>query len=297
MRRSRRNLGAHWQYLIFRWIVRCRALPLARALMAIVVVYYTLLPHVRRRCSHYLRRRFGEAGGWRGFVRACRLHLNFGQVLLDKMVVEITGRFPVFSPLPAVWAELVEAAKNPDGCIVLTAHTGAWQVGLAGLEELKRPVHIAQPHDPDDPDTLSFERGTGATRHIINVAEPIVALVEIAAVLRRGNFVCMMGDRLARDTEKSVTVPFLGGNIALPVGAYALASVTRAEIVMLFSVHEKGRIRVVGAERFKVPPRLPRNDPSVFLPFATRFVRLMEEFVQSYPYQFFNFYNMWVDEA
>jgi len=297
MKGTYRNLGSHRQYQVFHWIVRCRALPLARALLAVVVLYYTLLPHVRRRCAAYLQRRFGKADGWTGFVHAYRLYLNFGQILLDRMIAGTTGRFAVCADTPDAHAQLRQAVKNPQGCIVLTAHIGAWQIGLAGLEELDRPVHIIQPHDPDDPDKHYFERGKGRACRIINALDPAGAFVETAAALRRGEIVCMMGDRLTRAAEKHVPAPFLGGTIALPVNAYALASMTEAELVLLFTIREKGLTRALRAERLRVPPSLPRQDPAAFLPFAARFAQAMEEVVLSYPYQFFNFYNMWLDEA
>jgi predicted LPLAT superfamily acyltransferase len=297
MKGAWRNLGSHRQYRIFQRIVLCRALPLARAVLAIVVLYYTLLPHVRRRCSPYLQRRFGKADGWTGFAHAYRLYLNFGQILLDRMVAGTTGRFSVCSPAPDIHAQLLQAMQNPRGCILLTAHIGAWQMALAGLEELDRLVHIVQPRDPDDPDKHYFERGKGRVCRIINTLEPVGAFVEIAAVLRRGEIVCLTGDRLAQKSDKHVAAPFLGGSIALPVTAYALASMTKAELVMLFTVREKGVTRPIRAERIKVPPGLPRHDPNVFLPFAARFAKAMEELVLRCPYQFFNFYNMWLDES
>jgi predicted LPLAT superfamily acyltransferase len=298
MKWSTQNLGSNLQYQIFHWIVRCRALSFARALLAIVVLYYTLLPHVRRRCSFYLQRRFDAAGGWAGFMHAYRLYLSFGQVLLDRMVAGTIGRFPLCTTAPAVREELLAAMRNPRGCILLTAHIGAWQVGLAGLEQLDRPVHIVQLHDPGNPDTHYFERGKGRVLHIINIAEPIGAFVEIAAALRRGEIVCLMGDRLpdGRDTEHSVAVPFLGGSIALPVSAYMLASMTEADLIMLFTAREEGVTRALLAERLQVAPALPRHDPAVFLPYATRFAQAMETCVQDYPYQFFNFFNMWLDD-
>ena len=175
MKRSSRNLGSHCQYQIFHWIVRCRALPLARVLLAVVVLYYTLLPHVRRQCFFYLQRRFGTTSRWMGFVHAYRLYLSFGQVLLDRMVAGTTGRFPLCPPDPGVHEKLLEAMQNPKGCILLSAHIGAWQIGLVGLEQLDRPVHIVQPQDPDDPDKHYFERGKGRTFHIIDISEPIGA--------------------------------------------------------------------------------------------------------------------------
>jgi predicted LPLAT superfamily acyltransferase len=34
----------------------------------------------------------------------------------------------------------------------------------------------------------------------------------------------------------------------------------------------------------------------VFYPYAARFAGALESYVQSYPYQFFNFFDMWKDD-
>ena len=298
MKWSNRSLGSHFQHKIFHIIVRCRALPLARALLAFVALYYTLLPHVRRRCSYYLQRRFTKASKWTGFVHAYRLYFNFGQILLDRMVAGTTGYFSIRPPAPAMREVLWSATRRPHGCILLSAHIGAWQMALAGLEEFDRPVYVVQPYAQNNPDKHYFELGNGRAFQVINALEPIGALIEANTALRSGGIVCLMGDRLMgnQSPENSVTVPFLGGKIALPVNAYVLASMTGAELVMLFSVREKGCTQGVLAERLDVPPGLPRHDPTVFLPYATRFAKAMEELVRDHPYQFFNFYNMWLDD-
>ena len=121
-------------------------------------------------------------------------------------------------------------------------------------------------------------------------------MVEAAAALRRGEVVCLMGDRLhgARQSGQSVAVAFMGGSIRIPASAYALASITGAELLMLFTVREKGVTKVFMAERLLVPAGLPRRDVSVFQPYAQQFAAAMETVVERYPYQFFNFYDIWL---
>ena len=85
----------------------------------------------------------------------------------------------------------------------------------------------------------------------------------------------------------------MGGSIRIPASAYALASITGAELLMLFTVRKKSVTRVFMAERLAVPAGLPRRDVSVFQPYAQQFAAAMENVVERHPYQFFNFYDMW----
>lgn len=293
--RTGNALGSRLQYKFFELMVRCRAIPFARAMLAVVVLYYTLLPHVRRRCSAYLCRRFPDHSSWRMFGHAFRLYLHFGNILLDRMIAGTTGRFPICVTEPHVREVIEKSGQSSRGCIILSAHIGAWQIGLAGLEQFDRPVNVVQLRDPEDADKHYFQRGNGRSFHIIDSSDPMGSLVEVGAALKRGELVCLMGDRLPGEAKAAscVEVPFLGGIIRVPINAYALASITGADLLMLFTIRENGVTRALLAERIFVPSGLRRHTPSVFLPYAMQFVGAMESVITRYPYQFFNFYNMW----
>ena len=250
---------------------------------------------MRLRCAAYIKRRFARAGGLGRFVHTYRLYLNFGQVLLDRMIAGVTGRFPFCETDQQVRQCFDVAGANPHGCIVLTAHVGAWQVGIAGLDQFDRPVNVVQLHNPADQGKHYFQHGRGRPFNIIDSADPVGSMVEAAAALRRGEVVCLMGDRMhgTRQSGQGVDVAFMGGNIRIPASGYALASITGAELLMLFTVREKGVTRVFKAERLEVPAGLPRRDVAVFQPYAQQFATAMEAVVERHPYQFFNFYDMW----
>ena len=289
------TLGSRLQYGIFEVLVRCRLLFVARMVLAFVVLYYALLPHVRLRCAAYIKRRFPRAGCLGRFVHTYRLYLNFGQVLLDRMIAGVTGRFPFCETDQQVRQCFDVAGANPHGCIVLTAHVGAWQVGIAGLDQFDRPVNVVQLHNPADQGKHYFQHGRGRPFKIIDSADPVGSMVEAAAALRRGEVVCLMGDRMhsTRQSGQGIEVAFMGGNIRIPASGYALASITGAELLMLFTVREKGVTRVFKAERLSVSAGLPRRDVAVFQPYAQQFATAMETVVKRHPYQFFNFYDMW----
>lgn len=105
---------------------------------------------------------------------------------------------------------------------MLTAHIGAWQVGIAGLEQFDRPVNVVQLHNPEDQGKHYFQHGRGRPFKIIDSADPVGSMVEAAAALRRGEVVCLMGDRLhgTRQAGQGVEVMFMGGSIRIPASAY-----------------------------------------------------------------------------
>lgn len=294
IRWSSRSLGSSFQHRVFYWLVRCRALVLARALLRVVVFYYTLLPGVRRRCRPYLRRRFPGARGAAMFGHAYSLYLNFGQALLDRSIAGITGSFPIQREGETV-SRLRGILAEGRGCIVLTAHLGGWQLGLAALEALGTPVHVVQRRDPGDVDKHYFEHGGGRVVRLIDASRPLETALAASMALRRNELVCMMGDRMV-DEAASARVSFLGGIIAVPLTAYALASITGAPLALVFSVRgQDGMTRPHWSGLVRIPPGLGRNAAQL-RPFALRFAAALEEMARLYPQQFFNFYDMWADD-
>jgi hypothetical protein len=56
--------------------------------------------------------------------------------------------------------------------------------------------------------------------------------------MRRGELVCMMGDRTYGSPAQKI--PFLGGDAPFPIGGYVMAAIAGAPIVTVFSLRESG---------------------------------------------------------
>ena len=286
-------LGSRLQYGIFALLVRCHLLFCAKMLLLMVVAWYCCVPRVRRRAYAYLAHRYPCCGGLRRWLRVYALYLRFARTLFARMEAGITGHFP-FGPVEPELVRIVEESAGR-GLIVLSAHFGGWQLGMAGLEHFGRPVQVVQWASPGEADRHYFERGKGRAFGIIDAANPAGVMVAATAALRRGEIVCLMGDRLAGDNarEKSVSVPFLGGTIRLPVTAYALASMTGASLAVVFTEWQGGRICLHEARVLDIPQGLSHKNVANFLPHATAFAASLERAVQCHPDQFYNFYDMW----
>ena len=95
-------------------------------------------------------------------------------------------------------------------------------------------------------------------------------------------------------SEKScLQVDFLGENASFPYSAFKIASAAGAPIVVFFSYktgYDSYALKI--SEIIQVPEDLGRSGES-FRPYVTQFVNELELYIRGYPYQFFNFYNMW----
>jgi len=72
-----------------------------------------------------------------------------------------------------------------------------------------------------------------------------------------------------------------------------LASATGAPVVILLSAKTgRSSYRLRLYETIRVPPGLPKK-PEAYAAYAGAFAACLERYVEEYPHQFFNFYDLW----
>lgn len=288
-----RSLGSRFKHGFFYATIKWLGMGPAYAFLFVVVFYYSLLPSVIRRSRPYLRRRFPEAGRFALWRHGFRLNHTFGLVLLERAAMGITGRIAAGaeSDEEKLVTDLLAEGK---GLLVLTAHLGAWQMSMVGLEYSGVPVNIVQRRDEGDVDRHYFEHGGGPAPTVIDAADPAASLALAAGALLRREIVCMMGDRARTGDSLPVETEFLGGEVSLPGTPFFLAGRFGCPIVVIFP-RRAGKMTVTGRAYgvVRVPESCGR-DPEKLQPYARRFAMAMEEFAAEYPYQFFNFHDMWL---
>lgn len=291
---SSRSIGSKLQHAIFRVFIRVGGYPAAYCLLFWVVLWYTLLPSVRKRSAPYRNRMFPEDTGLKQWVHCMRLHRELGKVLVDRAVTGISGKFSVRSSV-----EEGDLIKNlhaeGKGLILLTAHIGYWQMAARCLHEyVASPVNILLHRDEGDNDKHFFEYG--ANDYGIRIIDPKdgpASAVMLLQALQRGEVVALMGDRTYGNDAHTVKAQFLGGEVPLPYSAYRLAASSGAPVVITFAFRERpGAARHEIAAVIRVPENSGRGGKTYFS-YAEQFASSMEDAVHKEPYQFFNFYDMW----
>lgn len=266
----------------------------AYALLLFVVLYYTLFrPSVRARSSHYLKRRFPNRSPLARLWDSYRLSLGIGRILVDRAVLGILG--PERLKISLTGQQELEALLGEGhGLVLVTAHVGCWQLAMSSLKALATQVSLLIHREQGDLDRHFFEHGgEGAPFHMIDPAGYLGGALEMLQVLKHGEVLCIMGDRVMGGESGTVSVDFLGQPVELPFSPYKLASATGAPVAVIFPYQNgEGGYALQVAQVIRVPEQLGRSSQA-YRPYAAQFADALERFVAEHPYQFFNFFDMW----
>ena len=292
---SSRSLGSHFKHGIFYGLIRLCGPWAAYLLLYPVVGYYTLKILAGRGVYPYLKRRFPGAGSVRLLHGAFRLNLSFGRVLVDRAALGLTGRADFQAP-PEAAETLRDLLRAGRGLVVLTAHVGAWQTGLAWLGRAGAPVNIVWRRQADDRDRHYFEHDPrAAAPRIIDSAAPGPALAAAASALMAGEIVALMADRTRPEESLRVRTEFLGAGIDLPGGPFYLAARLGSPLAVVFTWRQ-GPGRVAGRVYKIIPPRPAAAEArggETLRPLAEAFAAALADFAAEHPFQFFNFHDLW----
>lgn len=293
-----RSIGSEFQHNIFYALIRLGGRRLAYFILVFVVAWYVLFrPSVRMRCSFYLARRFPGGNPFRRLLNSYRLSLALGKVLVDRAVLGILG--PHMLNCSLLGREGLQALlAEGKGLILVTSHVGCWQLGMANLEKLDAPINLLIHREEGDVSRQFFEHGGQTPPYrIINPSGYLGGTLEMLQVLKNKEVLCIMGDRVLGGKGSTITVDFLGGAVPVPFSPYKLASATGAPIAVVFPLQsgpDSYALRV--ARTIRVPENLGRA-AATYRPYAEQYIQSLEEFVQDFPFQFFNFFNMWTEST
>ena len=291
---SSRSVATRFQHGFFYALIHLAGRRPAYALLYLVAAWYTLFrPALRRRCYYYLKRRFPRAGRVGLALHSYRLAVAFGKTLIDRAVIgilapsQLTVEFASGEKLAALVAER-------RGLVLVTAHVGGWQAAMASIDFLHTPVNMLLQRAAGDVDRHWFEHaGRPRPFKIIDPTGYLGGSLEMLAVLKRGELLCVMGDRVLGSDRNVVRARFLGGEALFPTSAFRIAAATGAPLAVLFADKTGAASYALHLPlTLRVPDGLGR-DPESYRPFVEAFVAALEAFAVEHPYQFFNFHDMW----
>lgn len=269
---------------------------LAYAFLYIIVFFYTASPSVGRKARAYVSRRFRPKNKWEFFKHTYLLNLTFGRTLVDRAALGILGRVTVQSTDEE--RELCRRlCARGKGLILLTGHCGAWHMAVNLIDFIPVKKNVLYYKNPKDNDkTVAEHSGRQADFSFINPGGPLGGVVEMMAALQKGEAVCAMGDRVFGDPKNVVEADFLGGKIRVPYSFYRICAAAGAPAaVVFFPWLGAGRFSSWTAAHFDVPDYGPAKEN--YAPYAQQFVDALEAFCIKYPYQFFNYFDLWEDST
>ncbi len=290
------NYGNRAGFAIFHLLIRALGPIPAYLLLAFIVPYYLLLrTGARLSASFYLRHRFPGLGGVRLFMTTAYYIYQFGKVLIDQAAMGILKkeRFTIDVRGGEVLQRL---SKEKRGIVLLTTHAGNWQAAMANMNRIEKRVHLLFNLAGIEGRHFFDLAGQRDRFHFIPPGGFLGGMVEATNALNAGEVVAIMGDRAFG--AKTIEMEFLGEKAPFPMMPYYLVAATGANLVVLLTVR-------TGALSFSVEARcisgeedwtqMPREAAVKAL--MGRYVACLEEYVEKYPYMWFNFFDFWKTDS
>jgi phosphatidylinositol dimannoside acyltransferase len=139
------------------------------------------------------------------------------------------------------------------GAIIVTAHMGSFEVGLAALADVEPKIHVVFKRDRMD----GFETIRTALRKNLGIHEAPIdngweTWIALRDALRSNHVVVMQGDR-AMPGQKAQAVPMFDGHVLLPLGPLKLAQISGSPIIPVFTIRNpNGRCRLIAEAPIQV---------------------------------------------
>jgi predicted LPLAT superfamily acyltransferase len=291
-----RTRGGYFGNWWFVQLIRFLGLRWAYAWLVPVAAYFTVFsPRSYRSSVDYFRRVLEPQPFWKWPLLVCRHNFSFGVTLLDRVAVimkqtKIECRFEG----EHLFREQLDQGR---GIILLGAHLGSWETGGHLLGRLGKTVNIVVLEREEARVRNLLDRALEAKNfRLLTTDEHPLRSIPIAAALRRGEIVALLGDRSFGGAD--LAVPFLGGMARFPTGPYLLAAVSGAPLFQVFVVRERlGHYRFVSFPARFIGRELLRAGPDALRPHVAEYAERLAAVARQYPFQWYNFYPFWEEPA
>ena len=305
--------NAHWAeigestfvlgiWLLF-WIHRVLGRwPFRLCIYPVVAVHWFTHRLARQASLQYFERlqahtgALGRAPNWRDGIRHLAL---FAETVLDKLVAA-SGQYPTERVKASGREALYANVHIGQGGLIITAHMGCLELcriaeQQRGLLKLNVLVHTRH---AEKFNRMLKRLNPENDINLIEVTEvgPATAVL-LSEKVAAGEFIAIAGDRVPVFASKTVQASFLGHMAPLPIGPYVLGSLLQCPVYVLGCVHEGKGYHLyfkLLAERMQL--RRGQREAAM-AEYAQRYIDAVTELLVLSPYDWFNFFPFWDQQA
>ena len=284
---SGRTDGTSWMQRSLMSMLRVIDVRVFYAVVALVVPFYMVFSRKGYKAIRsYFRRR-----GDRGLRLLWHIYLNhfvFGQVVIDRFAVYAGKKFTFVEEGNYL---IDNSSENERGFVMLSSHIGNYELTGCTFDARRKKVNALV--YAGESEAIMAKRRQILARHnigLILVGNDMSHLFQMNAAIDNGEIISMHADRLL-GSQKHITCSFLGDDACFPAGPYALAAQKEVPIYAVFYMKQSPKVY-----HLYVRPIECENEGNVrnrMNSLAQSYVKVLEEMVNAYPYQWFNYFDFW----
>jgi len=297
--RELRERGSVWGMFLTAMVYRFFGRWLAEPLLCLVVAYFFLTDgRLRKSSAQYLSRVHGRPYG-RRWIQVYRHCLSFARTSLDRLDVW-TNRLEKYTFNYFGEAHLVRLRQEGKGAVLISAHLGSFDTLRALAKRHNAKVHVLT-------DFRNSRRVSSVLKRFCpGMDEGVVAydttsistIFELQQAVRRGEFVALLGDRIAAETARGAgrvsSAIFLGEKALFPQAAFIFAAHMECPVYLMFGLRRSVHRYDLYVEPFADPVELPdASRENALANYIAAYASRLEHYCRLYPLQWFNFYDFW----
>lgn len=284
---SGRTDGTTWMHRTLIAMLRAVDVRFFYIIVAITVPFYMLF---NRKGYRAMRDYFKHRGssGWRTIWHIYRNHYVFGQIVIDRFAVYAGVKFSFIED----GHELITSHSEQDeGFIMLSSHVGNYELTGCTFDASKKRMNALV--YAGESEAIMKSRRQIMEKHnigLILVGDGMSHVFQMNAAIDKGEVVSMHADRLF-GSMKHISCRFMGEDANFPIGPFAFAAQKNVPVYAMFCMKESAKVY-----HLYVRPIEYEGDGNVrkrMHGLAKRYVEVLEEIVNRYPYQWFNYFDFW----
>lgn len=259
-------------------------------LYPICAYFVVFAPAARRASREYLAAVLGRRPSIGQIFRHIHVHAN---VLLDRVFIMTTGtrRFR----LRIHGLDLIESQiKVKQGCILLGAHIGSFEILRALADEHAVPVKVMMHKNTSQKFNRMLETLNPSFAESIIPLDHPTSLIAAGQFVRQGGMVAILGDRMVGG-DRTAKAEFFGRPAQFPIGPLLLSAILKVPVILFVGLYDGGGTYSIHFEKFADPPptRAHANSHEAIAQWTDRYARRLEHYCRQSPFNWFNFFDFW----
>jgi predicted LPLAT superfamily acyltransferase len=256
----------------------------------IAAYFFAFAPQAKRQARTYLRRALGRnpTAGDR-----FRHVLTFATTIHDRAYL-MQDRLQLFDISVEGEDLLAGAISCGQGAFLMGAHVGSFDI-IRAVGQSRGGLRIAMAmyeHNARQLNSMLAAINPAAKPEVIALGH-IGAMLKIQEKLECGAFVGVLGNR-SLGNEATQAVPFLGMPASFPTSAMRAAAIMRRPVIFMIGLYRGGnRYHVAFEELADFSAMEARHRDQAVRKAIERYAGLLEKYVRSDPYNWFNFFDFW----
>jgi predicted LPLAT superfamily acyltransferase len=262
-------------------------------ILRFVSFYYFLFSKQNKHIREFLKR-LGYSNT-KAFFAVYKNNFVFGQTILDKMATMIGAKVD-FKVERTNGAVLDEIAKLGKGGILVSAHTGNWEIAGQGLNRLNTAFNILM-YENERENLKEYMNEVMKKKKINIIAineETNSHIIELHKAFSNNEILVMHGDRYRQGT-KTLTANFFGKPAKFPAGPFIMAAKFGVPLCFVFANKINSlTYSFYSTEPIQVPrARGEKEVEAACKVMLERYIKELEARVRLYPDQWFNYFDFW----